>query len=108
MKLFEALNHMADKVDVGAKGKGTFTLFISDGDMDQRLVLVIDAEKLTFSATDNKYDWTKTGDEAGYALSIALMSGYEVVELAWKGTDRITGLASYRKFDETANEWHDL
>ena len=108
MKLSDALNHMADRVDVGAKGKGTFTLFISDGHMDQRLVLVIDAEKLTITATDNKYDWTKTGDEAGYALSIALLIGYEVVELAWKGTDRITGLASYRKFDEAANEWHDL
>ena len=107
MNIINALNHLADK-HVGAKDKGVYKVFISDGQMSDRLVLVVDAEKLTFSATDNKYGWVKTGDEAGYALSIALMSGYEVVELAWKGTDRITGLASYMKFDETANEWHDL
>ena len=104
MKVFEALYRIGHMVDAGIKG--TFTLVISDN--KEKKTFVIDTEKLTFSATDNKYDWTKTGDEAGYALSIALMSGYEVVELAWKGTDRITGLASYMKFDEAANEWHDL
>ena len=108
MRLYDALNHMTDKVDVGAKGKGTFTLFISDGDMDQRLVLVIDAEKLTISATDNKYGWAKTDDEAGYALAIALMIGCEVSRLEWHGIDRITGLADNKYYDETAEEWHSL
>jgi len=107
MNIINALNHLADK-HVGAKDKGVYKVFISDGQMSDRLVLVVDAEKLTFSAHDNKYGWDKTGDDAGYALSIALMSGYEVSRLEWHGIDRITGLDDNRYYDETAEEWHDL
>jgi len=107
MNIINALNHLADK-HVGAKDKGVYKVFISDGQMSDRLVLVVDAEKLTFSAHDNKYGWDKTSDDAGYSLSIALMAGYEVSRLEWHGVDRISGLASYMKFDETANEWYDL
>ena len=107
MKVFEALNHMSHEF-TGAKDRGIFKVFVSDGKMPCRLVLVIDAEKLTFSAHDNKYGWTKNGDEAGYTLSIALMLGYEASRLEWHGIDRITGLADNRYYDETAEEWHDL
>ena len=107
MKLFDALNQMPHEF-TGAKDRGIFKVFVSDGKMPCRLVLTIDAEKLTFSAHDNKYAWDKVGDDAGYALSIALMSGYEAHRLEWHGIDRITGLASYMKFDEAANEWYDL
>lgn len=107
MKLFEALNQLTYEF-TGAKDRGIFKVFISDGKMPCRLVLTIDAEKLTFSAHDNKYYWTKTGDEAGYTLSIALMIGYEVSRLEWHGIDRITGLADNKYYDETAEEWHDL
>lgn len=107
MKLSDALNHMADKF-TGAKDRGIFTLFVSDGKMPCRLVLTIDAEKLTFSAHDSKYGWTKAGDEAGLVISIALLIGYAVSRLEWHGIDRITGLADNRYYDETAEEWHDL
>lgn len=108
MNIINALNHLADK-HVGAKDKGVYKVFISDGQMSDRLVLVVDAEKLTFSsAHDNKYGWDKTGDDAGYSLSIALMAGYEVSRLEWHGVDRISGLASLQVFDEANNEWHDL
>ena len=76
MKVFDALYHIGHMVDAGIKG--TFTLRISD---KEKTLFVIDTEKLTI-ATDNKYDW-----EAGQALASALVKGYEVVELAWKGTD---------------------
>lgn len=82
MKLFDALNQLSHEF-TGAKDRGIFKVFVSDGKMPCRLVLTIDAEKLTFSAHDNKYDWTKTGDEAGYTIPIALMSGYEVSRLEW-------------------------
>ena len=107
MKLSDALNQMPHEF-TGAKDRGIFKVFVSDGKMPCRLVLTIDAEKLTFSAHDNKYAWDKVGDDAGYALSIALMSGYEVSRLEWHGIDRITGLADNRYYDEAANEWHDL
>ena len=108
MKLFDALNQMSHEF-TGAKDRGIFKVVVSDGKMPCRLVLTIDAEKLTITATDNKYDWTKTGDEAGYTLSIALMSGYEVSRLEWHGIDRITGLDDkICYYDETAEEWHDL
>lgn len=107
MKLVEALNQLTYEF-TGAKDRGIFKVFISDGKMPCRLVLTIDAAKLTFSAHDNKYDWTKTGDEAGYTLSIAMLIGYAVSRLEWHGIDRITGLADNKYYDETAGEWHDL
>ena len=88
MRVFEALNRIADKVDAG--NQGTFTLFISD------------EEKFTI-AIDNKCDW-----EAGQALVSALVSDYEVSRLEWHGIDRITGLADNLYYDETAEEWHSL
>lgn len=107
MKLSDALNQTAHEF-TGAKDKGTYRFFISDGKMKDRLVLSIDAERLEFKAHDNKYGWDKTGDDAGYSLSIALMAGYEVSRLEWHGVDRISGLASLQVFDEANNEWHDL
>ena len=77
MKVFDALYHIGHMVDAGIKG--TFTLRISD--KEKALVFVIDMERLIVGS-DNKYDW-----EAGQALASALVKGYEVVELAWKGTD---------------------
>lgn len=106
MKLFEALNHVGHMVQ--ADKKGIFKVFVSDGKMPCRLVFTIDAEKLTLSAHDNKYAWDKVGDDAGYTLGIALVSGYEVSRLEWHGRDRITGLDDNRYYDETAEEWHDL
>ena len=82
MKVFEALYHIGHMVDAGIKG--TFTLVIRDN-KEKKTLFVIDTEKLTI-ATDNKYDW-----EAGQALASALVKGYEVVELAWKGTDPCKG-----------------
>lgn len=77
MKVFEALYHIGHMVDAGIKG--TFTLVISDN--KEKKTFVIDTANLTIRA-GNKYDW-----EAGQALASALVKGYEVVELAWKGTD---------------------
>ena len=76
MKVFDALYHIGHMVDAGIKG--TFTLRISD---KEKTLFVIDMERLIV-ATGNKRDW-----EAGQALANALVKGYEVVELAWKGTD---------------------
>ena len=107
MKLSDALNQLTYEF-TGAKDRGIFKVFISDGKMPCRLVLTIDAVKLTFSAHDNKYGWEKTGDEAGYALAIALMTDHKVSRLEWHGIDRATGLADNKYYDATTEEWHSL
>ena len=81
MKLFEALNHVGQMARDG--NQGTFTLVVI-GDNKEKKTFVMDTKNLTIATDNNKYDW-----EAGQDLARALVKGCEVIELAWKGTDRV-------------------